>query len=1056
MACLSRFLGGVLICLGASAICLAQFNSGIQGVVTDPSGGTIPDAKVRVVNTATGVAREVITLPDGLYRVLSLGPGSYSVTVEKTGFISARRDAVNLDVNLIVRMDVMLQLAGVTQEVSVRDRPPGVETEQARVSGLVDRAQLSELPINGRNIYNLVALQPGITGRSLLSSADTFATEFGPHANANGQRWEANSYTVDDTSVNAAYRAGNSNLVPSPESVQEVRVVSNNFSATDGRSPGGQVQVITKSGTNAFHGSALYYFRNNNLSSRTVFETAIPVFRKNQFGYSIGGPIVKNRVFFFTAYEGMRQSGGRTRQYTVETQALRDLIVQTRPNSIAAKLLRGFAPVSYPTFNLRDLGSPKPGVNVTGPADGIPDLGSVWYTPREMRDGNQINVRVDVELRPGKDRIYGNFFRNTLTSLTGGVRGAFDKGYDESSPYGNLNHTHTFGPSKLNEFRAGVSRIWGFPFYPASSSSRRELPNPEVPVVSIPSMSGFGISYYPLGWWQTSFQYKDTFTWVLASHTMKMGGELRRMRTSSINTNNYIPTYAFANVLDFADDEALQETRNVDPRTGAPSNNFSKTLVTEWAGFFNDDWKASRKLTFSLGLRYENFGTISQKELRSLVFGSGSNFAQRLASGRVDFVDRYYPPDNLNLAPRFGFAWDPSGKGRLAVRGGYGIAYERVPNLSSTTNPPLRATVSLGLFFGTNFTYSLGDPSKPYLGYPVDPALQRGLDERNGIVGSRVAVMAVDPNLRSPYVHNWFFGVQRELGRGMVVEANYVGSAGHLLLGSINENRYVGDLVDGRFDGFNPSFSAINLTQACCNSVYHGGTVQFRRSFQQGVSVQAALTFGKAISEIDQLIEAGQTMDAGARRLERALADYDVARKLSIVGMWQLPFFRAAQSWPRRLLGGWELTGFAVLESGLPFGVTTSGSWPSGDYNADGVNNDRPNAPVLLRQRGGWSRSDFQKGIFKASDFPKPVPGTNGDLSRSAFRGPGFAQTDVSLSKKFQVVERVSAQLRVDAYNAFNRVNLNLPSRDLTSVSLGQSSGSSIPRMFEVAMRIEF
>lgn len=558
MACLSRFLGGVLICLGASAICLAQFNSGIQGVVTDPSGGTIPDAKVRVVNTATGVAREVITLPDGLYRVLSLGPGSYSVTVEKTGFISARRDAVNLDVNLIVRMDVMLQLAGVTQEVSVRDRPPGVETEQARVSGLVDRAQLSELPINGRNIYNLVALQPGITGRSLLSSADTFATEFGPHANANGQRWEANSYTVDDTSVNAAYRAGNSNLVPSPESVQEVRVVSNNFSATDGRSPGGQVQVITKSGTNAFHGSALYYFRNNNLSSRTVFETAIPVFRKNQFGYSIGGPIVKNRVFFFTAYEGMRQSGGRTRQYTVETQALRDLIVQTRPNSIAAKLLRGFAPVSYPTFNLRDLGSPKPGVNVTGPADGIPDLGSVWYTPREMRDGNQINVRVDVELRPGKDRIYGNFFRNTLTSLTGGVRGAFDKGYDESSPYGNLNHTHTFGPSKLNEFRAGVSRIWGFPFYPASSSSRRELPNPEVPVVSIPSMSGFGISYYPLGWWQTSFQYKDTFTWVLASHTMKMGGELRRMRTSSINTNNYIPTYAFANVLDFADDEALQ------------------------------------------------------------------------------------------------------------------------------------------------------------------------------------------------------------------------------------------------------------------------------------------------------------------------------------------------------------------------------------------------------------------------------------------------------------------------------------------------------------------
>jgi hypothetical protein len=237
-------------------------------------------------------------------------------------------------------------------------------------------------------------------------------------------------------------------------------------------------------------------------------------------------------------------------------------------------------------------------------------------------------------------------------------------------------------------------------------------------------------------------------------------------------------------------------TRYVDPRTGEPVTAYSELRQTEWAVFLNDDWKVNRKLTVNAGVRYENYGTFVDKDgtLRNLIWGPGSTFAERLASARVDFVDQFYPSDNNNIAPRVGFAWDPTGDARMAVRGGYGIAYDRLMNLPAENyrhNPPLRASVSLGQVYGTPFTYSLGDPSKSYLGYPIDPALRVGLDSRNGVVGAKVSITAVDPNLKMPYAHNWFLGFQRNLLGGLIVDANYLGSAGRNLHNAYNINRYL-------------------------------------------------------------------------------------------------------------------------------------------------------------------------------------------------------------------------------------------------------------------------
>jgi Carboxypeptidase regulatory-like domain/TonB dependent receptor len=1039
----------------------AQFGGAIQGTITDSQKAVVADAIVIVTHTASGVTREATTSTEGVFRIPSLATGVYRVQVAKPGFVTAERDAITVGVNETVRVDVALEVSGVQENVTVTTNAPTVETEQGRVSGRVDRLQLQEMPLSGRNLYNLIALQPGVTGKGVSASIsggggadDSFAGESAPRINASGQRDEANSYTVDDTSTNGVARGGITNLTPNTESVEEVRVVSNNFSAVDGRSPGAQVQVITKAGTNQFHGSGSYYFQSDQLTAKNVFESSVPQFDKNQFGYSFGGPIERNKLFFFTSYEGLRQEGARGSNFTVETPEFRNFVLQRSPNSIAARLLRDFAPAVNPTTGFRDLGSPAPGVNTIGPADGIMDVGTAFFVPEGWRRGNQFNARADYELRPGRDRLYGNFYRTNSYAVTGGIRPAFNRPTPNTTHYWNVNYTKTISSSKLNEVRAGMMRLVGLPDVP------KHL---EIPGITIQGgVTGFGQSGYPNGWWQTNWHFKDIFTVIKSNHLIKMGGELRQMYGSASNTNNYIPAYTITNLLNFADDEALQMSRYVDPRTGEPMTAFSELTQTEWAIFVDDDWKLSKNLTVNMGLRYENYGTFKDSDgtLRNIVLGPGATFFEQIAAARVDFVDEFFATDNNNVGPRLGVAWDPRGDGRMSVRAGYGLAFDRLMNLPAENyrhSPPLRATVQLGQQFGTAFTYSLGDASRPYLGYPVDPALQAGLDSRNGVRGARVALTVVDPDLKSPYTHNWFAGVQREIFWSIVAEANYLGSAGRQLHNAYNVNRFVGDLAtDNVFTGFNPSFAGITMVRSNSRANYHGGTFTLRRSFQQGYTLQGAYTFGKAKNDADIAVGATQFQDAADIAADYAIAGYDVPHKLALLGLWEMPFFRTSGGLTQKLLGGWQLAGSAIFQAGTPINVTTGATFPNGDFNADGTGGDRPNAPASGVKTGGWSVDEYLAGIFRASDFPVPVRGTNGNLVRNAYRGPGYADVSLSLSKRFNVTPKVNTEVRIDAFNALNRVNLSDPNMDLSSTNFGKSTSQLNTRAIQLGLRVRF
>jgi len=1063
--CRLSVLAALLLLLGTLPAG-AQFNATIQGTVVDAQGGVLPGAMVRVTQISTGVTRDVVTMPDGVYRVPSLAPGIYRVEAGLDGFNKAIRESVDVGISETVRVDLTLQVSGVQESVTVAATAPVIETEQGRVSGRVDRLQMQELPMSGRNLYNLIALQPGVTGKGYSASIsggggadDSFAGESAPRINASGQRDEANNYTVDDTSTNGVARGGITNLTPNTESVEEVRVVSNNFSAVDGRAPGAQVQVITKGGTNVFRGSGSYYFQNDDLMAKNVFEKAVPGFTKHQFGYSLGGPIVRNRLFFFNSYEGLRSEGARGQTYTVETPAFRNFVIQTRPNTIAARLLKEFAPAADPTSDFRDLGSPAPGWNTIGPADGIMDIGTATFVPEAFRDGNQYSIRADYELRPGKDRLYGSYYYTESFAMTGGIRPAFNTTTKNHTYFANLNHTHIFSSAKLNELRAGVMYLEG----PMANlpNDRDVRPRLDIPGISITGVQSFGGSSFPRGWWQTNWHLKDVFTVVRSSHMLKAGGELRLMWGSANNTSNYIPSYTFTNILNFADDEARQMTRYVNPGTGEPATAYSELAQTEWAVFVQDDWKLTRNLTLNVGLRYENYGTFRDTDdgLRNLILGSGSTFNERLASARVDFVDRFYPADNNNFGPRVGFAWDPNGDGKMSVRGGYGLAYDRLMNLpaeSYRNNPPTRASVTLGPQYGTTFTYSLGDESKPFVGYPVDPALKVGLDERNGVKGARTSLMTVDENVKFPYTHNWFLGAQRELVSGIVVDVNYLGSAGRSLFNAYNVNRFLGDMIDGRFDGFNPSFSSINMVTSTSISDYHGVSLSVRRNFRQGFMLGGAYTFGKAMNDADAAVGTTSYQDAANIQGDRAIAGYDVTHKLSVTGLWELPFAKDASGIVHGILGGWQLAGYGILQVGTPINITNGASYPTGDYNADNNGGDRPNAPASGVKTSGWTTQEFLNGIFKTSDFSKPAAGQNGTLVRNAYRGPGYVDFSFSMQKRFQLNSRASVEVRMDVFNVFNRVNLDNPSSDLSSANFGKSTSQLATRAGQLGIRLRF
>jgi hypothetical protein len=342
----------------------AQFGSGFQGTVLDRSAGVIPGVAIRVTNIDTGVTREVLSSANGVFIVPSLSPGNYKIQAAKEGFLSATQDSLVLPPDQVRKVDFTLEVGNVRESVNVTGQATVLETEVGHVTSQLNQASLAQLPIPNNNVFNLMVLQPGVTGRSM--GVDNISGRSTATVNFAGARTDSNSYSMDNMTVNSVSRGGASEVTPNLESVEQVAVSLSDSAASEGRNMGAHVNIVSKAGTNQFHGSGWDYFQNNTLNTRNFFDATVQPFHRNQFGYAVGGPIVRNRTFFFTSYEGIRQSGGTSSTATVETQEFVEFLKQTRPNSIATKLLTQFAPIAYPTTNFQDLGSPLSGVAACG------------------------------------------------------------------------------------------------------------------------------------------------------------------------------------------------------------------------------------------------------------------------------------------------------------------------------------------------------------------------------------------------------------------------------------------------------------------------------------------------------------------------------------------------------------------------------------------------------------------------------------------------------------------------------------------------------------------
>jgi len=1071
----------------------AQFSSTLEGTVSDPSGAVVPGAAVTTTNEATGVSQSVPTTTAGLYRFPALPGGVYTLKVSLQGFKTWTREHVRLESTQTRAVNVTLELGNAgSEEVNVTADAPLVETSQARVSSLIDEQQIKELPLVGRNFFNLVVLTPGVTGRVTGGSqsyaqanADLYNNEFGVGMNANGGRAESNNFMVDSSTVSSSQRSGVANVNPNAETVEEVRVLVNNFSAQYGRNSSVLVNVITKSGANDFHGSAGGYYTNDSMQSKDYFQKlsggTIPDFGRKEVSWGFGGPIRKDKTFFFVSGDVLRSTVAVSQAKVILTPQFAQFMQQQRPNNLSTRVVRDFPASFTPDRNFRTagqiLGSSCSGSTAIdsplGPiACNLPVTGEGIWNETSPRSGFQWTARLDHNFNGGKDRLYASFNRTTTDKVGFGVPEVYP-GFTENSPTNsinlNTNYTKVVSSNVVNEMQFSWVRPYGTLYNTHA----------DIPGISVNGIAGYQVGWGPNIFVQNNFNWSDVMTWTRGAHSMKYGVGYTREHADNDSARAITrPTFSFDTVFDFANDHPSSESQiAIDPRTGAAPDSIKRFHRTQSINaFVQDEWKVKPNLTLSGGLRYDGFLNIydaSDDIMTNIDFPNQTgNLRQDVATARM-LPKKYFLNGGLfsggqhSLSPRFSFAWDPGKNGLMSVRGGVGRFYERMSNQiwdSEHQNLPGFGFATASVFQTVQPRFAFGTSAELPYGYPYPVGLTSGVNQYGGLLNGTAAVVTVDPNIGTMYSDNWFLGVQRALGQHVVVEANYIGSRGGNQYTRWDINRYDGDLLDGRLDRILPGFSAINYAQSIDKSHYNGLAVG-ARVLRRDLNLGFAYTLGKAIDRSSTATPTQRPDAYGPDSQDEGPSDFDVRHKIAMSLNYRIP--GPSQGAAKAILGGWQVASVLIAQTGTPYTVFCGRSFSpirnaSGaivgnagcDYNADGTNFDRPNTPAFGDNKTG-SNQDFINGIFSAADFPAPALGQNGTLGRNTFYGPGYFNVDLALVKSFKV-SRTNLELRLESFNLFNTVNLQQPVSDLSNPLFGRSTAALPGRIIQLAGRVAF
>ena len=1083
--------------------CSAQFSSGFTGVVVEQSGAVVVGAKVTVTNQGTQVTQSASTTSSGDFRIPSLPGGMYTIEVDAPGFRPWVQKDVTLESNQVLTLHPSLSLATQKVVVSVSGAVAAVETDRSETSREISSKLIDNAPLLGRNIYtSMIELAPGVTGSGLPSGGalgsgsnnnDSFEQEQGYQLNAAGQRQESNEYDVDGSTVNSASRDGVVNLAPEPDFVQAMRISGATFDAAKGRYSGAWVQVFTKSGTNQLHATLSEYHTDNDLTGHTIFQDCAAggctAFRRNEFGGTLGGPILKDKLFFFVGAFGLLSSTAATTVAPVETQQFAQFVQQAFPNSIASVFFKDAPPASYPTSNFLTIGqvaAANPGLLPLAGAflqnSSLPAIGTAIVPESLTHNARQWHVRTDYEINPN-NRLFFDLFRTNVNQLQQDARPLFQVVVPNTGFYAKLDWTHLFTPSLLNEAGFTLARAVGS--NPATNSNR------DLPSVSITGIGdAFNNQWGPAGWVHENFNWHDVLSWNHGKHAISAGFDADRHHDDDNFTDALLrPSFQFANLLDFAQDTPYSQSG---PALTVADSGLASNLyqVLRWiyvGGFVKDDWKVTPRLTVNLGLRYDDFGHWGNFHNSTTPFplfvpGQGATLADQIADGtmQVRGGSSAYVIGNrpMYASPRLGFGWDVFGNGKMAIRGGYGLYYNIVADGSwsfdSRANPPVWAVPSFSVTNTVHpFTYALGSANGSI--WPVPPGISFQTTAAGGIVGLPVLTSGVNSPLDQPRTHVWMLALQKDLGRNLIFEADYNGTHSDHLYVQTDVNRYPGDLIQhaGVQTRLNPNFGEIDFGRTIGIADGQYATLMISKQMSHNWQMRAIYTFGKATDDLSSNDNGTGNSESVINSLnvpaQHGLADFDVARRFALDSVWAVPMpFRNGIA--KTVLGGWQVSGIMVLQSGTPFTVYTSAPFApiitngvvtglkpgSGDFNADGYNYDVPNAPAAGAVQTG-NRSDFTKGFALASAFPIPALGSEGNLARNSYFGPGLANVNVQFSKAF-TWERYSLQLRADVFNIFNRVNLldSSVGSNLSSSQFGLATAQNFPRYVQFGLHFSF
>jgi hypothetical protein len=1075
-------VGWVLL---ATAVCSAQFNSNLQGVVQDPSGSLVPGASIRLQNVQTGIRLETKTNDSGFYRFSSLAPGKYEVAAEAPGF---REKIIEVELTTGQSRDVnfSLEVAVTKDTVVVRAEAPILDTAETRLQLTMKQEKLRDLPLLNNSIFALLALAPGVTGTN--TAADNFRPEYFSGMSANGRSAYGNTFNVDGISVTSNITNGTANLGVNPEAVGEVAIETNTFKAEQGLGSSIVVSINTKSGTNEFHGAANYWYTNQDMRARTSLPFVarwLPFSRQN-VNAALGGPVVKNRTFFFSSVELLRQKDAASSVVTYESPQFVEWAQRTFPNTLGTRLLRESPADAVALTNPNFRNAQQVLGNVCGtdsmamiPCD-MPMLVQGTWNRAPWFNGLQYNFRGDQYFREGKDRVNGTFFRTESDNLAPNPRTRYNTTSRRFVNAFQSNWTRTLSPTLLNEFGVSGNRVLGEDGMGAPW---------RIPSISVQGSQGLGNGFGGT-FVQNNWNWREVVTWIKGNHTLKGGFNYFWGNDYALfEVANSRPTFTFLNLVDLVRDQPFSGNASArDPLTGNLKPYQFGAKMNTYGLFVQDEWRVRPNLTLTMSLRYDDFGNpagIRNWQMTNLFLARGSDFDAQVRDAYIRVLPAQFPGRlKNNWSPRFGWAWSPGTSRKWSVRGGIGLYYDWITLGESVdrvnVNPPNFLIPSVGQLLPIKPIFSIGNSDTYPFGYTL-PAIPAGrLDERGGIAGVQTGVGGLASNLRPPRTLNYISGVERELPGRTVVGVNYSGSSTWDALVGTNYNRFPGDLLDGRLDRLNPSFGSIQYITNLNLIRYNAMIATVRKDMRGQGLLQASYTLGRVTDYFQggsRSVSFEDVVDPRQMKDRRADARWDVRHRFSGSGVYRFPTPWRNNRVSKHALGGWEIGVTAILQTGFPYQIANGGPFNpirddqgrvigfrplSGDYNADGTNFDLPNVPSGLPRiypRENFLGANAGRAAFNAADFTAPPVGQQGNSPRNYFRQQGFISLDTSVLKNNRLPflgEAGNLQLKFEFFNAPNRVNLGTINNNIADPNFGRILSQGQTRIVQVGSRISF